>query len=683
MIAALQHRLGEFIQDRYEIQGVLGSGAFGTVYRCCDRELDTLVAIKELHVLDDPVTAKNERDAALAQFRQEAIHLSHLRHPHIVSGHYQPHSGTWLVCPLCGHSFRGVPRCPEHNLLPVVVRQRHYLVMEYVDGPNLAEAAETSGGILEVSKALWYIRQIAEALQLIHAKGWVHRDVKPENIRVRAESDDAVLLDFGIATATGAEGQFSTREVRHTTGGGTFGYAPESPLERRYPDARSDIHALGMTLYRLLSGRDPQEPDDLADMRMQRPRDFNTAIPLTLEALILKAIDPDPERRPQNIREFAQAVFAIVEPPAPVPLGSPGAPVPPLRFASGEVATNVPELVHLMDKYPQESKEYLYSGDLMLWLAQIGRVDLAQRGREIREQFPNRKRQGLEALAQFTGIVEPPRMDVQPPYLDFGSVPMGTSKTLDVHLRNVGRGFLFGELRSTFVGLEFPAEFDGNQANIPVTLRAKHLQGGRHHGELVIDSSAGEVRLTFSATVDRRSPAAAVTTVTFWAMMGMLCGQFMRTLPLIGQPDPPGWQWLNSSTVLHWFPSAPLFGFALWGSLMLFVVGEALRRKSCWVLFGGGFWSLVLAFVCALTGDQCLIAGDMAMKPFMSSLTHQWAAGGWMFMGGVLGACYGTLRRLRDVFSQRLVFVLGGWLVAMLLLYGILGVVHLVVPAYN
>ena len=137
----------------------------------------------------------------------------------------------------------------------------------------------------------------------------------------------------------------------------------------------------------------------------------------------------------------------------------------------------------------------------MTWLAQIGRVDLAQRGREIRDEFPSAKRQGLEALAQFTGMVEPPQLDMQPLHLDFGMVPLGSSKCLDLHLRNVGRGFLFGELRSAAPCLEFPAEFDGNRACVPVTVQTKHLTGGRHHGEIVIDSSAGEVRLPFAVTV--------------------------------------------------------------------------------------------------------------------------------------------------------------------------------------
>ena len=100
MIATVRHRVGETIQDRYAIENELGSGAFGTVYKCRDRELDTLVAIKELHVLDEPSTPGDERKHALELFRREATHLSNLRHPNIVSGHYQPHNGTWLICPV-------------------------------------------------------------------------------------------------------------------------------------------------------------------------------------------------------------------------------------------------------------------------------------------------------------------------------------------------------------------------------------------------------------------------------------------------------------------------------------------------------------------------------------------------------------------------------------------------------
>ncbi|HEX8832629.1 MAG TPA: serine/threonine-protein kinase, partial [Abditibacteriaceae bacterium] len=349
MIAFLQHRVGDLIEERYEVQCVLGSGAFGTVYQCRDAELDTVVAVKELHVLDDPDTHDEPREAALAQFRREAVNLSRLRHPHIVWGHYQPHAGTWLVCPICGFSFKGVPRCPDHNAAPIVLRQRHYLVMEYLDGFDLGEAAEASGGILPVESALRYIRQTAEALKLIHERGLVHRDIKPENVRLRAGSDDAVLLDFGITTETGEAGDFSTRVQRHTTGGGTFGYAPDSLHERRYPDARSDIHALGMTLYRLVSGLDPLETADLMDMRRLKPRDFNPLVTPGLEAVILKSISLDAADRQQNAAEFLHDLNSLSHAASPAVAMSQatspvfGALAPEFAFTSGERARNLQE----------------------------------------------------------------------------------------------------------------------------------------------------------------------------------------------------------------------------------------------------------------------------------------------------------------------------------------------------
>src|SRR5690606_20424575 len=109
-------------------------------------------------------------------------------------------------------------------------------------------------------------------------------------------------------------GEFTTRAIRHTQGGGTLGYAPDSPAERRNPDARSDIHALGMTLYRLVSGRDPQEFDELAQMRRFPPSTFNRAISPALDELIQASIDSDPARRPQNAAEFARELDELEKP---------------------------------------------------------------------------------------------------------------------------------------------------------------------------------------------------------------------------------------------------------------------------------------------------------------------------------------------------------------------------------
>ena len=699
-IAFLRHQLGERIQDRYEILRALGCGAFGTVYLCRDSELDTQVAIKELHVLDDPQTAGNEREIALAQFRREAVNLSQLRHPHIVSGHYQPHSGQWRVCPVCGESFPNAATCPQHGAALVELRQRNYLVMEYLGGPDLMEAAQLSGGALKVEDALRYFRQIGGALQMIHARQLVHRDIKPDNIRLRAlpgkPHDDAVLLDFGIATQSGEVGDFSTRAFRHTSGGGTSGYAPDSPAERRLPDARSDIHALGMTLYAVLTGRDPLEERDLFAMRNARPRDFNANIPVALENLICKSIDPKPENRPQNAADFLRELDAAAGVPsynaasthglyslgastrdpqngaangiAPAAATQNGAarnvavaPPPAFLFRSGERARDLPQLLQLLDVHRQEGKDYLYSGAIESWLRHAGLETLAQRAGEIRLEYPERRYQGLEALAQATGLAAPPTMQIEPRVLDFGTLspdglPGARRKTLDLKLRNVGRGHLFGFLRATRPGLFFDDKFEGNRQIIPVTLDAAGLPRGPLRGELILDSSAGEVRVPFCALVRYHASGSAAMAVFFWGSLGMIWGLLTRSLPTASTHD-----WMNGGSELLWWPAAPLFGFCLWCALILLTIGEATRRRSWSLFLSGSVAAFSTALVAAAAGNALLPLLDSGLKPILEPIVGHWAGGGWAILGGALGAIYGTVRRARDIFSPRLSQLLSGW----------------------
>lgn len=674
MIAFLQHRLGDLLDERYEVQRVLGSGAFGTVYLCRDRELEIEVAVKELHVLDPA-----GRGAALEKFRAEAVNLSRLRHPHIVSGHYEPQSGTWLVCPVCGFAFRGTPHCQEHGAAPIVVKTRHYLVMEFLDGPDLEEAAGDGGGSLPVPQTLRYIRQVAGALELIHARGLVHRDIKPENIRLRAPAgahgDDAVLLDFGIASESGAAGDYSTRTHRHTTGGGTFGYAPEAPDERRHPDARSDIHALGMTLYRLVSGRDPLDDTDLQLMRRRKPGELNPAINPALEQLIIRSISTEPTARPGDATEFLAALDAAISPRTPAPMAHPAPPATPpeavFTFRSGDQARDAVSLVHLMDLQRAEGAEYLYKGEAAAWLARIGRHDLAQRAREVVEEYPDRKYQGLEAFAQLVGL-EPPRLEVWPKMLDFGTLSPDSHRTLVLKLRNIGRGHLFGFLRSNDASLSFPSGFEGNRHSASITLDARRLPRGPFSGEVVIDSSAGEVRVPVEAMIQGTENLGVAASLWGWAVTGSLTGGALRLAPFSG--DAAAYNWLPPSGTFG-LQNMAIFAAVAWSALLILAAGEGTRRKSWAVFLSAVAAALPLALLCGAFGRSLLLIGDLALRPLLASmLPHSNITGAapwsWMAAGGVLGALYGTLRRWMDVFSVRVAWILFGWVLVAVTLLG-------------
>ena len=288
----LRHEIGDAIKERYTIREVLGAGAFGTVYLVEETigSHTVSLACKEMHVLDDPQTALTERADALRMFQEEAFLLQTLRNPHIPRAHFESDKGTWLACPVCGRTFRGVRDCPDHGAALQVVNERYYLIMDFIEGPDLEGKLLANGGrpLPEASVIDWAL-QVCDALEPVHAKGFSHRDIKPANIKIQQETGQAMLVDFGLVKPSSVAGGYGTVLKRGSTGVGTLGYAPPSPQEQLQPDARTDILALGMTLYRLLSAYDPTEPEQLETMRGSRPRALNAALSEAIDGVILKA----------------------------------------------------------------------------------------------------------------------------------------------------------------------------------------------------------------------------------------------------------------------------------------------------------------------------------------------------------------------------------------------------------
>ena len=259
---------GLAVEDRYTIVAELGRGGMGIVYQAEDRVEQRLVAIKVL-----PPYLATEKINRVRFFR-EAEAIAGLHHPHIV-------------------------RIFETNQL------ENFLVMEYVPGGTLTTWQRQHG--LRGEAMLPFLGQILDALTTVHQQGLIHRDLKPENILI-ADATTAKLTDFGIAHICGAT-------ITHTgTHLGTLPYmAPEQILGTPV-DARTDIYAVGVMLYELLTGVLPFTGKDTSFHHIHTPpcapREHAPALSAELNQLILKCLAKRPADRCQSALELRQALGA-------------------------------------------------------------------------------------------------------------------------------------------------------------------------------------------------------------------------------------------------------------------------------------------------------------------------------------------------------------------------------------
>jgi len=295
---------------RFSIERLLGEGAAATTYLARDRVLDRLVVIKSLHGRwsDDPV--------ARARFEREARAAAAIDHPHVVGVYdYGAHQGS------------------------------AYLVLRYVEGGTLRRQL-TAHGRLSADEATRIVGQILAGLDVIHAAGLVHRDVKPENVLVGTDGL-LRLTDFGIAVAV-----VDPRLTTHGQIWGTPAYmAPEQALGRPV-SAATDVYAVGIVLFELLTGRLPFIGNEaaavaLAQVSFPPPalREVNPATDAApaLEAVLRRALAKDPRQRYQTAAAMAQALASAQGAPAPDASGALDArPTVPLPAARGDDQRTVP-----------------------------------------------------------------------------------------------------------------------------------------------------------------------------------------------------------------------------------------------------------------------------------------------------------------------------------------------------
>lgn len=269
--------------SHYNITGKLGTGGMGIVYRADDTSLKRPVALKFL-----PFDLSYDPEAK-ERFIVEAQAASSLDHINICNIHE-------------------VAETDEGRL---------YIVMAYYHGENLKEIIRRSGP-LSIQTALEYSCQIARGLQYAHEHLIIHRDIKPANVIV---TDEGIvkIVDFGLAKLLDTDQSFMTRTGRTM---GTYAYMSPEQASGCETDHRTDIWALGVVLYEMLTGVLPFRGDydaaviySILNEEPVPPRDFRPSVSPALEKVVLKALDKDPEERYQQVDEMLGELRALQEKP--------------------------------------------------------------------------------------------------------------------------------------------------------------------------------------------------------------------------------------------------------------------------------------------------------------------------------------------------------------------------------
>ena len=252
--------VGTYLADRYEILDKIGAGGMSDVYKAKDHILGRFVAIKVLKA------EFSDDRSFVTKFRTEAQSAAGLEHPNIVNI-YDVGSEDGL----------------------------YYIVMEYVEGITLKTYIEKKGQ-LSFKESVSIAIQVARGIEAAHNKQITHRDIKPQNIMISTEGKVKVT-DFGIARAASANTISS--DVM-----GSVHYSSPEQARNGFVDGRSDIYSLGIVMYEMVTGRVPFDGDTTVAVAIQHlqedmvePSAYAPNLPISMEKIILKCTQKNPDRR--------------------------------------------------------------------------------------------------------------------------------------------------------------------------------------------------------------------------------------------------------------------------------------------------------------------------------------------------------------------------------------------------
>ena len=276
------------IDNKYQIDEKIGEGTTGTIYKATHLQLQAPVAVKLMRrdLVNNPT--------AVERFRREAYAAMKIRHPNAIAVMDFGITSDELV----------------------------YVVMEFLVGCSLSERLKEKGRF-SVVEANNVIQQICAVLNVAHKRGIVHRDLKPDNIFIHKEDGQEIVkvVDFGIAKLIQVLDGMSASDL--TGMGSVIGtphYISPEQCTARAVDPRSDIYSVGIILYRILTGKLPFEgPNSIAVIYKQvteMPQPINEVcpdIPPLINAVVMHALEKDPDRRPKDITTFARELSAAVQ----------------------------------------------------------------------------------------------------------------------------------------------------------------------------------------------------------------------------------------------------------------------------------------------------------------------------------------------------------------------------------